>query len=212
MDAGSFVFELHGVRWSIDPGNQSYHNLEEVMGQKLWHTDQDSPRWSLLTKNNRFHSTLTVNGERHNVDGFAPITRFEVKKRPELVSLDLSRIFKGQLDSAVRTFKKLGPETLQIEDDIEPSEKTKTAMWAMMTRAKVTTTAHGALLRQDHRALRLKIIQPKQLNVSVVSLDPPPLSYDKRIKGLKRIEIKIPSYMLQKQHEKIIVELTGQSG
>ena len=30
MDAGSFVFELDGVRWSVDPGNQSYNDLEET--------------------------------------------------------------------------------------------------------------------------------------------------------------------------------------
>ena len=30
MDAGSFVFELDGVRWSIDPGNQGYNELEKT--------------------------------------------------------------------------------------------------------------------------------------------------------------------------------------
>jgi hypothetical protein len=30
-------------------------------------------------------------------------------------------------------------------------------------------------------------------------VDPPPLSYDKRIEGLKRIEIRIPGYMLEKE-------------
>jgi hypothetical protein len=30
MDAGSFVFELDGVRWAVDPGNQSYHALEKI--------------------------------------------------------------------------------------------------------------------------------------------------------------------------------------
>ncbi|MGH9652985.1 MAG: heparinase II/III domain-containing protein [Bryobacteraceae bacterium] len=210
MDVGSFVFELHGVRWSIDPGSRSYHAIEEVMGSKLWDESQDSQRWSLLTKNNRFHSTLTVNGERHNVDGFAPITKFQVEAPPELVSLDLSSIFAGQLNRAIRTFKKVGPAALQIEDDIEPSEKTKTVMWAMMTRANVITASHGAILKQDHQTLQLKIIKPAQCNVSVVSLDPPPLSYDKRIKGLKRIEIKIPSYLLKNQRDEIVVELTGE--
>ncbi|MDR0699682.1 MAG: hypothetical protein LBG28_10770 [Tannerella sp.] len=30
MDAGSFIFELDGVRWVIDPGNQGYHTLEQT--------------------------------------------------------------------------------------------------------------------------------------------------------------------------------------
>src|SRR5690606_11542582 len=30
MDGGSFVFELDGVRWVVDPGNQGYENLEKT--------------------------------------------------------------------------------------------------------------------------------------------------------------------------------------
>ncbi|UCG26987.1 MAG: hypothetical protein JSV24_08400, partial [Bacteroidales bacterium] len=29
LDAGSFIFELDGVRWSVDPGNQGYYELEQ---------------------------------------------------------------------------------------------------------------------------------------------------------------------------------------
>ena len=35
MDGGSFIFELDGIRWVIDPGNQSYHELEKT-GFNLW--------------------------------------------------------------------------------------------------------------------------------------------------------------------------------
>ena len=35
MDAGSFVFELNGVRWAIDPGVQDYNALEQA-GFDLW--------------------------------------------------------------------------------------------------------------------------------------------------------------------------------
>lgn len=35
MDAGSFVFELDGVRWVVDSGNQNYHALEKT-GFNLW--------------------------------------------------------------------------------------------------------------------------------------------------------------------------------
>ncbi len=67
LDAGSFIFELNGVRWSVDPGVQPYHELEET-GFDLWGTSQDCDRWKLLTKNNFGHSTLTVNDQLHLVD------------------------------------------------------------------------------------------------------------------------------------------------
>lgn len=209
MDAGSFVFDLNGVRWSIDPGTHNYHQLEENkhVGQALWDESQNSPRWSLLTKGNKFHSTLTVNGERHEVNGFAPIIKYQVKHRPELVSLDLTTIFRGQLKKEIRTFKKLNGSALEIEDDFTPSDSTKEVTWQMMTQATVTTTKHGAILSQKGKKLRLIIIQPKDLNVSVVSLDPPPLSYDKKIDGLKRIDITLYHYMFNHKNSKIIIEL-----
>lgn len=47
MDAGSFVFELNGVRWSVDPGNQDYNALEKT-GFDLWGRCQNCQRWSTL--------------------------------------------------------------------------------------------------------------------------------------------------------------------
>lgn len=210
MDAGSFIFELNGVRWSVDPGNQSYNELEQTIGSSnLWDQSQNSIRWNLLTKGNQFHSTLTINGERHSVEGFVPITEFEVTGNPKIVALDLSEIFKGQLNNATRRFKKMDARTLRVEDEIEPSEVTETVTWAMMTQAEVMTVKNGAILRQDDKELRLKIIEPAHLNVSVISLYPPPLSYDKKIEGLKRIEINIPSYLLDQGKERIVVELVS---
>src|SRR3546814_7782221 len=72
MDGGSFVFELDGVRWVVDPGNQSYNELEKTWFN-LWGSCQDCERWTLLTKNNFGHSTISVNGELHRVDGMATI-------------------------------------------------------------------------------------------------------------------------------------------
>lgn len=208
MDVGSFIFELNGVRWSVDPGIQEYQELEETIGSSnLWDESQNSQRWSLLTKGNKFHSTLTVNDQRHNVNGFAPISEFNIKEKPALVSFDLSDVFKGQLISALRKFVKIDERTLQITDEIEPAEHTEYVTWAMITVAEVSTCKNGAILQQDDQQLQLKIIEPEDLNISVISLSPPPMSYDKKIEGLKRIEIRIPAYILNKGNKKIIVEL-----
>ena len=62
MDGGSFIFELNGVRWVVDPGNQNYNDLEKT-GFDLWNKKQNSDRWTLLTKNNFGHSTISVNNQ-----------------------------------------------------------------------------------------------------------------------------------------------------
>lgn len=210
MDVGSFIFELDGVRWSIDPGNQSYNELEQIIGSKnLWDRTQNSQRWSLVTKNNYCHSTLTVDDKLHVVDGFAEFTEFSTEKNEKTAVLDLSPVFKGQLNSVSRKFVKKDDHTLLIEDELELEESTEFVIWAMMTQAEVTTKPGGAILTQDRKTLNLEIVMPGELQVSVVALDPPPLYYDKKIDGLKRIEIRIPAYVFENNKGKISVELKG---
>ena len=121
MDAGSFIFELDGVRWVIDPGNQSYHELEKT-GFDLWDRCQDCERWTLLTKNNYGHSTLTVNDSLHIVDGFAAIADFKDGDQPE-ATIDMSAVFGEKLPTATRRFLKEDDRSILIEDRFYPQRR-----------------------------------------------------------------------------------------
>ncbi len=194
MDAGSFVFELDGVRWVIDPGNQSYEALEAT-GFDLWRRNQESQRWTLLTKNNFGHSTLTVNGELHRADGMATISDFRQGPAPE-ATIHLTPAFGDLLASAKRRFVKDSPIALTIEDSIVPSEKTTEVTWQLLTTAEVIVQPKGALLRQDGKELRIENLSHPDFRFSVISLDPAPLALDRRIVGLKRIELRIPRWTM----------------
>ncbi len=208
MDGGSFIFELNGVRWSIDPGNQSYGLLERS-GFNLWASCQDCDRWKLLTKNNFGHSTLSVNNQLHVVDGKAEIIDFKDGVQPA-ATIDLSPTFTGQLKSAQRTFEKEGPASLVIEDKIEISEETKVITWQMLTQADVQIVNGGAILSQDGQTLKLQNLSHPDITVSVISLDPPPLVYDKIIENLKRIEIRIPAWTIENRKTTLKIRLSGE--
>jgi hypothetical protein len=205
MDAGSFIFELDGVRWVVDPGSQNYNELEKT-GFKLWDICQDCERYVLLTKGNHGHSTLTVNDSRHKFDGFAPITSFREGPVPEAI-FDLTDIFGGTLKKATRRFVKESSRSLLIEDNFEMTDLTKNITWALMTTADVEITEKGAILKQSGKTLNLEILSPANLKVSVISMDPPPLKLDKRIENLKRLEIRIPAYYLNGMKGEIKVRL-----
>lgn len=207
MDAGSFVFELKGVRWVIDPGNQDYHTLEKE-GFNLWSRCQDCERWTLLTKNNFGHNTLTVNNSLHAVDGFASITHFSGNGQPEVV-FDLSEVFKGQLKEAQRKFVKETENSLLIEDQFKLTDSTETITWQLMTTSGVFPYDGGAVLKQDGKELNLKILSPDDVNISVVSLDPPPHLLDRKINNIKRIEIRLPAWFIEGKKGEIIVRLSG---
>lgn len=207
MDAGSFVFELNGVRWSIDPGIQNYNDLEKI-GFNLWGRCQECQRWTLITKNNYGHSTLTVNNSLHVVDGLATIKDFQTGVQPR-ATIDLTPTFAGQLKSATRQFVKTDAQSLLIEDEIETLPETKLVTWQMITTADVAINKEGAMLTQEGKTLKLKNLSHPQVSVSVISLYPAPLEFDKQIEGLKRIELQFPAYLFKDGKGKIQVELTG---
>lgn len=208
MDGGSFIFELNGVRWVVDPGNQGYHALEKT-GFNLWERCQDCERWTLLTKNNYGHSTLTVNNQLHMVNGKTSIIDFKDGTNPE-ATFDMSLTFEGQLKSAQRKFVKDSPTSLVIEDSFEISENTKLITWQLMTTADVEIVDGGAILKQDGKTLRLENLSHPNLTLSVISLYPAPLKLDRQIEGLKRVEIRIPAWIINGEKSKIKVRLSGE--
>ena len=207
MDAGSFVFEVNGVRWVVDSGNQNYHNLEKT-GFNLWKNCQECERWTLLTKNNFGHSTLSVDNQLHKVNGQALITSFINSNTPE-VTIDLSATFEGQLKSAHRRFIKDSPTSLIIEDKFSVTDSTKLVTWQLMTLADVEIVRGGAILHQNGKQLRLEILTHPEIKASIISLDPPPLGLDRRIENLKRIELRLPSYILKGEKTTLKVRLSS---
>lgn len=207
MDVGSFVFELDGVRWVVDPGNQSYHELEKT-GFNLWGRCQECERWTLLTKNNYGHSTITVNDALHNVDGYSDFIDFKAGSQPQ-ATIDMTEVF-GDLEKITRTYAKPNDYSILIEDNLELKESAKSITWQLMTTAEVEWTKDGVLLKQDGKTLVVKNQSHPGIKFSVISLDPPPLELDRRIENLKRIELRIPAYLFENKTGKISVLLSGE--
>lgn len=206
MDAGSFIFELNGVRWSIDPGNQGYNDLEKT-GFDLWNSTQSGQRWTLLTKNNYGHSTITVNDSLFINNGQATLLNFQDGKMPS-ATFDLTPVYGDKLKSAKRTFLKDSPVSVVIEDNIETNEKTQSVTWQMLTQADVEFVKGGAVLKQNGKTLKLENLSHPELQLSVVSLYPAPLQLDRQLDGLKRIEIRIPAWTVKEGKTNIKVRLS----
>lgn len=208
MDGGSFVFELYGERWSVDPGNTGRYGRIERTGFGLWSSCQTCDRWKLLNKGNFGHSTLTVNNELHKVDGKAEIVNFQDGENPE-VTIDLGATFHGQLKGAKRRFAKDSPTSLLIEDYLEILDETNLITWQLITQAEVQIEDGGAILTQNGKKVRLENLSHPDLTISVISLNPPPMFIDAFKEGLKRIEIRIPAWTLESTELKIRTRLVG---
>ncbi len=215
MDAGSFIFEINGERWVTDPGNQAYNDLEKT-GFDLWNKAQDSQRWTLLNKGNYGHSTITINNQLHKVDGKATIVDFRQGEKPE-VTFDLTPVFEGVLKSSKRKFTKESPTSLLIDDLIEINESTETITWQLITTFDIEVTGEGATISKPEyssitpqKKLFIENISHPNISMKVISLDPPPLELDRRIEGLKKLELNIPTAQIDAGELEIKVRLRGQ--
>ena len=195
------------MRWVVDPGNQSYHALEKT-GFDLWGRCQDCERWTLLTKNNFGHSTISINDQLHRTEGLVTLKDFKTGDHPE-ATFDMSQTLAGQVANASRRFVRDSPTSLVIEDHIELSEETQLITWQLMTTADVMLVDGGAVLKQNGKELKLENLSHANLNLSVVSLYPAPLALDRQIEGLKRIEIRIPAWTVEGETCHIKIRLSG---
>ncbi|MEN8201065.1 MAG: heparinase II/III family protein [Bacteroidota bacterium] len=209
MDAGSFIFELDGVRWSLDPGNQNYNELEQLLGMELWNNGQESKRWSLLTKNNFGHSTLTVNGEMHRVDGRVALVGKDIRSACPEFTFGMTPLYGGALKKAERSFARPSASVLRIRDELIFSDKTKNLSWQMITRADVKIEKDRVILRQEGKQLLLTPVLEVPYELNVVELSPPPLDYDKDIPGLKRIELLVERESFSGNAGEIVIELSA---
>ena len=89
------------------------------------------------------------------------------------------------------------------------SEETNLITWQLITQADVQIVDGGAILNQEGRSVKLENLSHPELAVSVISLNPPPLSVDTIKEGLKRIEIRIPAWTIEGKKTKIRVRLVG---
>jgi hypothetical protein len=207
MDAGTFVFDLDGVRWVMDPGNQRYYLLNKI-GFNLSGHCQECPRWTLLTKKNQGHSTITLNNELFNVDGHASITDFQQGDQPE-VTIDMTDLYFGNIASVTRRMVKESESSILIDDQFVTNDSTRMITWGLMTIADVQLTESGAILSQEGKELNLTILSPENASISVISLDPAPMEIDKQIENFKRIEIRVPAYTVEGGKGNIQVRLSA---
>ncbi len=149
MDAGSFIFESEGVRWAMELGMQEYYTLESK-GVDLWNSRQEGQRWEVYRIGPLPHNTLMVNGHRHNVKGFAPITDTFREKDKKGAEIDLSQILNRNLVSAKRIVTLDGENCLTVSDCVVTGDSVATIRWTMSTPAHAEIDGqNGIMLTKD---------------------------------------------------------------
>lgn len=161
MDAGSFVYDCDGVRWSAEPPTPSYPTSEanlSAKGGNLWLMDASSLRWHIMGYNNRWHSTLTVNNSDHipGSSAIASVGEIFDSAAKRGGSVDITGAFGGALSSAVRTAAIINDSYLEVSDVLKaPSGSSATVEFRMWSYAEPSVTEAGITLSKDGKSLTL---------------------------------------------------------
>ena len=187
MDAGSFVYEYDGVRWSMDLGMQDYHSLES-RGIDLWNQGEGGQRWDVFRIGNESHSTLTVNGKHHMVKSFVPLTDVWKEKKRKGARLDMTSVYAGQVADAKRGIWLDGKNHLHVEDRISASGRDIELRWTMMTpaEAEIISEKEIRLEKNGHRMV-LRFESSGLEALPFVLPDDPPHEYDAPNPGTCRV-------------------------
>ena len=125
----------------------------------------------------------------HRADARVTLVRKETRSAEPEFTFEMTPLYGDHLQQASRSFTRLSETRLGIRDDFVFSPGTKSLTWQMITRAKVYVKKDLVTLKQDGKELYMHLSTEIPFEVKIVDLSPPPLSYDKDIPGLKRIEI-----------------------
>ena len=158
MDAGSFVYDAYGVRWSSDLQRQEYSYLEpllEAQGGELFDMTQNSLRWDVYRLGPLSHSTMTINDAKHRVNGRGVIESVINNGNEYGGTMDLSAVFADQAASVKRTIV-LSGEDLYITDVIK-AQKDRAAKidWRMLTQTNAALESDAIRLSSGAHSMYL---------------------------------------------------------
>ncbi len=149
LDLGSFVVDALGERWAIDLGPDNY-DLPEYFGRR---------RWTYFRLRTESHNTLVVNGGAQDPAASAPIVQFSNDSYKAFAVTDLTAAYAPALTSVRRGVALIDGRDVLIQDEIE-GKGSPEVVWQMLTRAAVAAGAGRAVLRQNGRALVMRIVEP----------------------------------------------------
>lgn len=135
MDVGSYIYEKDGIRWAIDLGLQSYYSLEKE-GVDLWNNTQNGQRWNVFRLGNTAHSTITINNEKHIVDGKVIFNEIYKSNDKKGVLMDMTPLYGKNIKNVTRELYLDENDNLCISDEITTGQNPADIMWVMVTSAK----------------------------------------------------------------------------
>lgn len=150
-DGGSFIYELNGVRWAIDP---------ECYGADC------------AKRGAEWHNTLQISGAEHSTTNGAVLTEnFTVASRKGAV-IDMTPLFDKSAKVATRTAELDKKDYLKISDHIVVGSDAALIEWKIMTKAKAEVAGPSIIkLTQDGQEIYMRLSCKNRSSIIIDDLD-----------------------------------------
>lgn len=155
MDVGTFIVETDGVRWSDDPGADSY----DLPG--FWDSRPNGKRWTYFRNNNFSHNTIAIDGKIQYSAGIGKIVEYDKDVSQPYFIIDMTSVYQGQAQSVKRTFTLVDDRTAMVTDQVNLLNPGQEITWNMITQAGIICDGNVAHLSKDGRKFRLTILAPE---------------------------------------------------
>lgn len=187
MDIGSFVLDCDGVRWAVDLGHEEYHGIES-RGMDLWNSRQNSDRWKIFRLSNLGHNTLVINGQLQVANGTATIARFSGDWTGRFSIVDMSPVYRGQVNSAHRGIKLLSSGEVVIQDELKGLHPGSHVRWGMITPGVADQLGASAIsLAQGTKKLGLRVLSPANASWQEIDTARPQHDWDSPNPGTRMV-------------------------
>lgn len=157
-DAATFVYDVYGVRWACDLGNEPYEPIENA-GLTLWKMDQSSDRWKLTRYSSSHHNTVTINGMPHLVNGITAIVDTIDSAYIRGAIADYSQAFDPVIiGSAVRTITLDDRKRLTVSDKFSSIKCPADIEWHFITRTVPEIKNNKIILTQGKHRVEVSVV------------------------------------------------------
>lgn len=149
LDAGSFVLDADGERWSIDLGAEK-NSLPDFLDSKV-----NGGRWEYFRNSNKSHNTLVIDDRIQYPDGEAKVVEYRDNINQPFGIIDLSAVYL-EATRTRRGFKLLNNDQILVRDEVVFDRNPATVMWTMMTDATVELSGDMAILTKNGKKLYIQ--------------------------------------------------------
>ena len=198
VDVGTFVYNIGGVRWAIDPGREMLSYVSDNINPSIA-AGYDSKYF--YRRKGEGHNIVVINPDKNlemDINEFAQVYKPVGGKSGSYSKIDLSAVYKSNVTSYTRGYLLTdNRRTLTVRDEMN-LKKDSQMHWFMHTKGEIRIVDNNtAIIYQDGKQLKMQFItnaaDAKLTAMNAESLETSPQFQNTENKGISKIDYQLKS-------------------